>query len=94
MPDYTSLKAGDRIRLLRVPQLDLEQRERGLREGLEGAGHTADTIERILRADPVVIVDHIDEWGYPWYEYELTDAAGEVEWHSIAIMENDSWEMA
>jgi hypothetical protein len=38
MPDRTKLKIGDRIRLLRVPQCDLKQRERELREGRKDAG--------------------------------------------------------
>jgi hypothetical protein len=48
MPDRTQLKIGDRIRLLRIPQGDLEHRERELRAGAEDAGWTADTIERII----------------------------------------------
>ena len=64
MPDRTRLKIGDRIRLLRVPQGDLDQRERELRNGAEGAGWTADTIERIIAHDPVVTISSIDEHGY------------------------------
>jgi hypothetical protein len=44
MPDRTQVKIGDRIRLLRIPQGDLEQRECELRAGAEDAGWTADTI--------------------------------------------------
>ena len=40
-PNRTQLKIGDRIRLLRIPQGDLEQRERELRAGAEDAGWTA-----------------------------------------------------
>ena len=56
MPDRTALKVGDRIRLLRVPQVDLDQREWELRDGAEDAGITADTIERIIRTNPVVTI--------------------------------------
>lgn len=94
MPDRTRLKIGDRIRLLRVPQGDLDQRERELRDGAEGAGWTADTIERIIAQDPVVTISWIDEHGYPWFDYELKSAGGEVEYHSLAIMEDESWCMA
>ena len=65
MPNRLLLKVGDRIRLLCVPQRDLEQRERELREGLEYAGWTADTIARILAQDPVVTIAQIDEYGQP-----------------------------
>ena len=44
MPDHTTLKIVDRIRLPRVPQGDIEQRERELREGAEDAGWTAGVI--------------------------------------------------
>jgi hypothetical protein len=94
MPDRTKLKIGDRIRLLRVPAGDLEQRERELREGVEDAGWTADTIERILGQDPVVSISSIDEYGLPWFEYELKTADGKIEAHSIAIMEDESWCLA
>jgi hypothetical protein len=49
MPDHTALKVGDRIRLVTVPEADLQQRERELREGAQDAGWTADTIERIIK---------------------------------------------
>ena len=91
MPDRTKLKIGDRIRLLRVPALDLEQRERELREGREDAGWTADTIERILAQDPVVTISRIDEYGMPWFEYQLKGPGGRVEDHALAIMEDESW---
>ena len=94
MPDRTKLKIGDRIRLLRVPAGDLEQRKRELRERVEDAGWTADTIERILVQDPVVSISSIDEYGLPWFEYELKTADGKIEYHSLAIMEDESWFLA
>ena len=94
MPDRTKLKIGDRIRLLRVPQGDIEQRERERREGADHAGWTADTIERIIAQDPVVTISSIDERGLPWFDYELTSRGGEIEHHSLAIMEDESWCMA
>lgn len=94
MLDRTKLKIGDRIRLLRVPQGDVEQRERELCEGADDAGWTADTIERIIAHDPVVTISSIDEYGLPWFEYELKSAEGETEYHSLAIMEDESWTIA
>jgi hypothetical protein len=94
MPDRTQLKIGDRIRLLRVPQSDLEQRERELREGAEDAGWTADTIERIIAQDPVVTISSIDKYGLPWFEYKLKSATGEIDHHSLAIVDDESWCMA
>ena len=94
MPDRTRLKIGHRIRLLCVPAEDLAQREWELREGVEDAGWTVNTIERILAQDPVVVISSIDEYGFPWFEYELKGANGQLEYHSIAIMEDESWCLA
>lgn len=94
MPDRTTLRIGDRIRLLRVPDGDLQQRERERRDGVEEAGWTADTIEAILRQDPVVTISEIDEYGNPWFEYHLEAAVGDVHHHFIAIMEDGSWGLA
>jgi hypothetical protein len=91
MPDRTRLNVGDRIRLLCVPNCDREQRERELKEGIEEAGYTADTIERIIAQGPVVTISSIDEYGYPWFEYKLRMADGSVEEHALAIMDDESW---
>jgi hypothetical protein len=56
------------------------------------AGWTADTLERISATDPVVTIDRVDEYGAPWFEYELTGADGEPEYHSLTITDDESWE--
>lgn len=97
MPDRTTLRIGDRIRLLRVPQGDVEQRVREIARGCEDAGWTADTIERITRImaqDPVVTISSIDEHGLRWFEVELISAGGRVEHHALAIVDDESWCMA
>ena len=91
MPDRTSLRVGDRIRILTVPAADLRQREREVREGAEDAGWTADTIERILKRNPVVAIARIDEYGMPWFDCALNREDGTTEFHSLAIMEDESW---
>lgn len=92
MTDFNDLEPGDRIRLLRVPQADLDQREREIREGCEEAGCTADTIEMVLKQDPIVTITHVEEGGFPWFEYVLETESDGPEEHSIAIMESESWE--
>ena len=91
MPDRTKLRIGDEIRLQNVPQADLDQRAREIHEGLADAGWTADAIERILSACPIVIIDRIDEYGTPWFDVELIGNDGETEYHSLAVMDDDSW---
>lgn len=92
MPNHRELKPGDRIRLLSVPSGDLAQRERETQQGLEDAGWTADTIERILARDPIVTIDRVDEDGLPWFDYTFPSSTGDPEFHSIAILEDRSWE--
>jgi hypothetical protein len=89
---WRDLRPGDRVRLLRVPEADLQQRERELRDGTYEPGWTAVTLERILQQDPVVTIDRVDEYGAPWFDYELVAADGEIEYHAIAIVEDESWQ--
>jgi hypothetical protein len=90
--EWRKLRVGDRVRLLRVPENDLTQRESELRDGKEMAGWTADTLERILAIDSVVTINRVDECGAPWFDYELVAADGTVEHHSLTITDDDSWE--
>ncbi|MDC0274355.1 MAG: hypothetical protein P8M30_06600 [Planctomycetaceae bacterium] len=74
MPDRNQLHVGDKIRILRVPQANLDQRDRELRENVERPGWTADTIERIITEHPVVKikkVELVDGIRLPWFEVEL-----------------------
>ena len=94
VPDHTKLKIGDRIRILKVPNCDLEQRKHEIAKGLEDDGWTANTIEGIIAQDPVVTISMIDEYGQGWFEYQLITEDGQIEEHWIAIMDDDSWEYA
>ena len=91
MPDPRKLKPGDKIRLLVVPDADLEQRRCEIEKVLSDAGWTASTIENILAQDPIVTIDRIDEYGFPWFDYNLNGADG-VEEHSLAISDDYSWD--
>ena len=94
MPDWKTLRPGDTIRILRVPQADLDQRERELRERkVEDPGMTANAIERLIETDPVVTIDRIDEYGFPWFDCKLRDELGREEQHSLAIYDDESWEL-
>jgi hypothetical protein len=91
LPDRTKLRVGDKIRLLTVPQLDIEQRDRELQSGVAHAAFTVNAIERIIVQCPVVTIDRIDEYS-PWFDVDLMDQNGRTEYHSLAIMDDDSWE--
>jgi len=92
MPPRRGLRVGDRIRLLAVPAGDLAQREREIAEKAELPGWTADTIERILRTDPVVTIDRICDAGHPWFDYTFPTNDGTRDEHTLAILDDDSWE--
>jgi hypothetical protein len=86
------LKPGDRVKLIRVPEADLKQREQEIADSAEMAGLTADTLEKIMATDPVVTISHVDEYGMPWFRRDLVGDDGVVEHHALGIVDNDSWE--
>ena len=92
MPSHKALRVGDRIRLLAVPACDLAQRQREIEMKAEMAGWTADTIERILKADPVVTISRICEYGHPWFDYSFNDDPDNPDEHTLTILDDESWE--
>jgi hypothetical protein len=92
MPEWKTLKAGDRVRLLCVPKSDLKQREHEISVGAEEASSTADTLEEIIASNPIVTINHVDEFGAPWFKRELTADDGTIHYHSLTITDDDSWE--
>ena len=91
MPDHKQLRPGDKIRFIKVSDSDLATREREIKAGLPDAGWTADTLERIVGQKLILIIDHIDEYGIPWVHCRLMGVT-KPELHSIAIMDDDTWE--
>jgi hypothetical protein len=89
MPDTNRLRIGDRIRILRVPEADLRQREREIVEGTEMAGWTADTIERIIESQPIVTISRIDEYGSVWYAQACSRTlAGRLNRRKLVILKS------
>ena len=91
-PPPTKLQVGDRIRILRVPDADLKQRDDEVARGAEMAGHTADTIDRIVAENSIVKIWQIDEFGYPWYEVSLIANNGEFDEHTLMVYDDGTWE--
>lgn len=92
MPDPKTLKIGERIRILRVPDGDLRQRESEIATGAEMPGWTADSIERIFAQSPVVTICRIDADGCVWYEATILGPDGTEEHHFLIVYEDDTWE--
>lgn len=80
-----------RIRLLTLPKCDLAQREREIAVGKVDPEATATVIERILDADPIVMIEHIDEFGTAWLEVEFVEADG-IHCYSLTIRGDQSQE--
>ena len=93
LPDPKMLTIGDRIRILRVPDWDLQQREVEVATGVESPGWTADSIERIIAQTPVVRVSRVDEYGSVWYEAKIIGPDGTEEYHELNIYSDDTWEI-
>ena len=92
MPDPKTLKLGERIRILRVPNSDLRQRASELATGAEAPGWTADSIERIITQTPIVSISQIDADGCVWYEATVIGPDGTEE-HSLIVYDDDTWEL-
>jgi hypothetical protein len=93
MQERKNLKIGDKIRLLRVPEGDIEQRRFEIAKEINNPGWTADTIELIIAQYPIVEIDTIDDFGQPWFTCDLI-VNGKTETHTLVIGEDDSWELA
>ena len=93
MPDPKILRVGYRIRILRVPDADLRQREREIASNVEMAGWTADTIERIITQTPEVRISRIDEYGCVWYDTTILGPEGTEEEHTLVVYNDDTWEL-
>lgn len=91
LPDPKTLAIGDRIRILRVPDCDLRQREVEKSRGAELPGWTADSIERIIAQTPVVPISRIDGDGCVWYETSIIGPDGTEEYHSLIVYNDDTW---
>ena len=92
MPDRKKMKVGNKIRLLRVPEDDMEQRRSEITKDIDKPGWTANTIELIIAQNPIVEIDSIDDFGSPWFTCELI-VNGKLEKHTLAIIDDDSWEL-
>ena len=91
MPDRNQLRVGDRIRLLAVPERDLDRREREIAAGNVDPDPTATVIERTIATNPCVSIERIDKFGAAWFEVEFEEFDG-IHYHSLTILDDESWE--
>jgi len=93
VPDPGTLKVGHHIRILRVPDADLRQRNNEMASNAEMPGWTADTIERIIVQSPIVQISRIDDDGCVWYDTSIVGPDGTDEEHTLIIYHDETWEI-
>ena len=91
MPDRTKLKIGDKIKITGIPEEDLKAHANDTTAG-NGMLSTAAVLEKIMTQYTSVTIDQIDEYGKPWFSVDIK-VKGQTEHHTIAIMDDDSWEL-
>ena len=82
---WASLRKGDKIRIVRIPSLFSAPHYHN--------GDWDDTFalyEHLITSGQILTIDHVDEDGRPWIEYEWILIAGDPTSHSLAV-DDDSW---
>ena len=92
MPNPSTLKQGDRIRILAIPAADSAQAAAAMRRGDPLAQWTMRILQRLADRKDIVRIDTIDEYGQPWFSYHFRNKRGAWEYHTVAVMESASWE--
>lgn len=85
MTKRSALKIGDRILLTQIPAFDLASKS-----DEPDSLNTVEIIRILIDQQSVVIIDHIDEYGNPWFSADI-EISGEVQHHTLAIMDDDYW---
>lgn len=83
MPNPNTLKIGDRICIICIPENDLQAFESGSSYLLE----TINVLKWMIGKE--FTVSWIDADGKPWVEVDYPDSSGAQ--HSVAIMDQKSW---
>ena len=85
MPDPTTLKIGDRIRFLTVP-------DEWSRKGYTVQPEDRSFMNKLIKRRFPSSVAEKDEYGRPWIYVRLR-VRGRVEYHSWCVMESTGWRM-
>jgi hypothetical protein len=80
--DLSSLRVGDRIRILAIPGKDVA--------GYCLLEDTRDLFERLVTGRIVLKIYEIDEWGRPWVRCRSGNSACD---EYLAIDDYDTWEL-
>ncbi len=85
------LKVWDRILLTKIPKSDIKDYEKNHPNLDMDDFSTADILDKIIKNNPVVMIDNIDEYWIPWFNANIK-TNWEIQYHTLAIIDDDSWE--
>ena len=88
MTQFSDLKVGDVVKMVRVPQCVLKSPPL-LRDGMDGFKRV---YQRAVARGSRLRVTWIDEYGFPWVEYQFKNKRGEWEYHAMQV-EDDSYDI-
>jgi hypothetical protein len=75
---WRSLRPGDRVQIVHYP-CEFSDQEYTMHDETRAAyRHLIDTKE-------VLQVSYLDDDGFPWVEFQLTDLNGDVQYHSLML---------
>jgi hypothetical protein len=75
---WRTLQRGDRVRIVHYP-CEFSEHEYTMHEETRAA------YRHLIETKKVLAVDRIDNDGYPWVEFEISDMNGDVEYHSLML---------
>jgi hypothetical protein len=75
---WRALKPGDRVHIVHYP-CEFSGHEYTLHEETHAA------YRHLIETRKVLVVNRIDEDGYPWVEFEVSDVNGGIEYHSLML---------
>jgi hypothetical protein len=93
MRDYRDLRVGDRVVIVEIPKSDLDQYKLESSLGLNDAPsiETVAVLQRLISLKKVCKITHVDEYGFPWFDYSFGNSIKVLQCGSLNISENQSW---
>ena len=83
MQNYRHLHVRDRVRIVSIPTFDQEAYERTEDD------FTIRVLRRLIKKRAILTIRYILD-GSPWFKYRFKNK-GRMEYHSLCIMDNESW---
>jgi len=82
---FKNLKIGKKIKFISIPSEDLKEFQE------TNDDFTVRIFQKLIDNAHTITISEIDEYGYPWFDYNFTNESGEKEHHSLAVMNDEGW---